>query len=145
MDEKDKKIINQISKDSKSSLRKLSQKLKVSFVTVMNRIKKLEKSKIIRGYYSKIDYSKLGYDVHVIIEMRISKGKMKEMEEKIAKKPQVYAVYDTTGNFDAMVLARFKSTTSMNTFLKQIQTYNFVERTNTKVVLETIKEDQIEI
>jgi len=33
----------------------------------------------------------------------------------------------------------------MNNFLKKIQTYDFVERTNTRLILNTIKEKEIEV
>lgn len=145
IDQLDEKIINELTENAKIPLRKLAQKLKVSFVTVMHRIKKLEKEGIIEKYIAKINHEKLGYGVHVLIDVRISKGKLFELEKKIASHPNVYLVYDTTGDFDATVIGLFKSTRAMDTFLKKIQTYDFVERTNTKLILNTIKEEQIKI
>jgi len=145
IDSMDRKIINELVLNSKISLRKLATMLNVSFVTVMNRIKKLEKSGVISGYSVNVDFEKLGYDVHVLIEIRIAKGKLLELEKKIAKSPNVYAVYDTTGEYDATILAKFKSTRMMDSFIKKMQTYDFVQRTNTKLVLNTIKEKQISI
>ena len=52
----------------------------------------------------------------------------------------MFAIYDITGTFDAVILARFKSTRQMDAFLKKIQSYEFVERTETKLILKTIKE-----
>jgi Lrp/AsnC family transcriptional regulator, regulator for asnA, asnC and gidA len=145
LDKTDQNIIYELSINSRISLRELALKLNVSFVTAMNRIKKLEKQKIIKGYYAKIDFEKCGYDVKVLIEVRIAKGKLFELENKIAKSPNVFAVYDTTGEYDATILAMFKSTRSLDSFVKKIQTYDFIERTNTKLILNTIKEDQIRI
>jgi DNA-binding Lrp family transcriptional regulator len=145
LDKTDEKIINELIENSKSSLRELSSKLKISFVTVMNRIKKLENEGIVEKYSSIINYEKLGYNVNVLIEVRIAKGKLFELEKKIATSPNVYAVYDTTGEYDATILAKFKTTQQMDKFLKLIQTFDFVERTNTKLVLNTIKEEQIKI
>lgn len=145
LDKIDEQIINELINSSKIPLRKLASRLQVSFVTVMNRIKKLEKEKIIEKYNAKINYEKLGYDTFVIIEIRISKGKLLELERKIASSQNVCAVYDTTGQYDAMILAKFKSTRLMDTFLKKLQTYDFVERTNTILVLNTIKEEQIKV
>lgn len=141
----DEKIINEFSRDSKVTLRKLAQKIGVSFVTVMNRVKRLEKEGIIEGYNAKINYDRLGYGTHVIIDVRISKGKLIELESRIARLPNIYAVYDTTGESDATVIGKFKSTKALDNFLKTIQTYDFVEKTNTKLVLNTIKESQIRL
>jgi Lrp/AsnC family transcriptional regulator, regulator for asnA, asnC and gidA len=145
LDKIDEKIINELSSDSKIGLRQLAQKLGVSFVTVRNRIKKLEDMKAIKQYTAKVDYEKLGYEVHIIIEVRIQRGKLIELEKRIANSPNVYALYDVTGDFDALVIAKFKSTKSMDAFLKKIQTYDFVERTNTILVLNTIKEGHIKL
>ncbi len=145
IDETDRKIINAFSADSKVTLRKLAQKIGVSFVTVMNRVKRLEKEGVIRAYTAKIDYEKLGYDTHVIIDVRISKGKLFELEKKIAMVSNIYAVYDTTGGSDATVIGRFRSTKALDSFLKTIQTYDFVEKTTTKLVLNTIKESQVRL
>jgi len=143
LDELDKEIINNLLIDSRLSYRKLAKKLKVSVATIMHRVNKMEKEDIIRKYTSKIDYEKLGYDIEVLIDIKISKGKLFLVEKKIASNPNVFAVYDTTGADDAVILARFKNRRMMDNFLKKIQTYDFVERTHTKLILNTIKEDQM--
>lgn len=144
-DELDEKIINELLANAKTPLREISKKLGTSFVTVMKRIKKLETERVIESYSPKINYYKLGYGIHVIVEIRISKGKLFELERKIAKIPNVFAVYDTTGSFDATVIAKFKTTKAMDAFLKKIQTFDFVVRTNTKLILNTIKEEQMKL
>ena len=139
----DKKILNILVDNSRLSLRKIAKKADVSVATVMHHIKKLEKEGIIKKYTAKLDYERIGYDVEVIIEIRISKGKLFEVERKIAMHPNVFAVYDITGAFDALVLARFPTRRQMDNFLKKLQTYEFVERTETKLILNTIKEENI--
>ncbi|MBI2651431.1 Lrp/AsnC family transcriptional regulator [Candidatus Woesearchaeota archaeon] len=145
IDNTDEKIINELIENAKTPLRTLAKKLNISFVTVMNRIKRLEALGVIENYTAKINYDKLGYGVSVVIDVRISKGKLFELENKIAKSNNVYIVYDTTGDFDAVIIGKFKSTASMDHFLKSIQKYPFVERTHTKLVLNTIKESPIKL
>ncbi|MBS3113614.1 Lrp/AsnC family transcriptional regulator [Candidatus Woesearchaeota archaeon] len=145
LEQTDKKILNIIVDNSRLSLRRIAKKADVSVATVMHHIKKLEKEGIIKKYTTKLDYEKIGYDVEVIIEIRISKGKLFEVERKIAMHPNVFAVYDITGAFDAVVLARFPTRRQMDNFLKKLQTYDFVERTETKLILNTIKEENIEV
>ncbi|MDP2749794.1 MAG: winged helix-turn-helix transcriptional regulator, partial [Nanoarchaeota archaeon] len=81
IDKLDEKIINELVQNSKISLRELAGKLKVSFVTAMNRIKQLEKSGVIEKYTSKINYDAIGLAVNVMIEIRIAKGKLFELEK----------------------------------------------------------------
>ena len=142
-DDVDKKIINALIVDSKLSYRDIGKQVKVSVATAMNRVKRLEKESVIKRYTTIIDYDRIGYDVEVLIEVRISKGKLFKVEKEIAHHPNVFGVYDITGDFDASILARFKNRKGMDAFLKKIQTYDFVERTNTRIILNTIKEKEI--
>jgi len=144
IDELDKKILNLLLEDSRSSYRKISRILKVSPATIMNRINNLNKD-IIKKYSVLLDYEKIGYEIEVIIELRISKGELIEVEKKIATHPNVVAVYDITGDYDAVIIAKFKNRKTMDSFLKKIQSYDFVERTFTKFVLHTIKEEPLVI
>ena len=143
LEETDKKILNILVDNSRLSLRQIAKKVNVSVATVMHHIKKLEQERVIEKYTAKLDYEKVGYDVEVMIEIRISKGKLFEVEKKIAYHPNVFAIYDVTGSFDAVILARFPTRRQMDNFLKKIQTYEFVERTETKLILNTIKEENI--
>lgn len=145
LEEKDRKILNILVDSSRLSLRQIAKKAGISVATAMHHIKKLEEEGIIEKYSAKIDYEKAGYDVEVIIEIRISKGKLADVEKKIAANPNVFAVYDVTGSFDAVVLARFKTRKQMDYFLKKLQTYEFLERTETKLILNAVKEENMQI
>ncbi|MBD3313056.1 winged helix-turn-helix transcriptional regulator [Candidatus Woesearchaeota archaeon] len=138
----DSKIMNILLENSRLSYRQIAKKAGVSVVTVMNRVKNLEKSGIIRGYSVSLDYEKLGYDIVALIDIKISKGKLAMMEKRIASNENVIACYDMTGEFDAQIITRFRNRRGLDAFLKKIQTYEFVERTRTNLVLNTVKEQQ---
>jgi len=67
MDKIDEKILKNLLVDARLSARQLSLKLGLSTVTVLSRIKKLEKEKIIKGYTSVLNHEKLGYDLTILI------------------------------------------------------------------------------
>ena len=134
-------ILKKLSTDGRISLRQLAKDLgNRSPVTIKKHVEDLEQKEIIKNYGIQIDFEKLGYEIIAIIELIISKGKMLEVENQIAKNPHVFAVYDITGEYDALVLARFKNRADLSTMIKEIHTSPFVERTNTHLVLNTIKE-----
>ena len=145
MDKKDILIFDALRKNSRLSCREIARSVKVSVVTVLNRIKKFEQEGLIKSYSVVPDYEKLGYDVQAIIHLRISKGKLFEVEKKIATHPNVFAVYDTTGAFDCLAITKFKNRRSLDSFLKKIQKYDFIERTETQLILNTIKEENIKV
>lgn len=142
LDSVDRHILSVLMEDSRLSYRRIASRVGVSTATVMNRIKSLEKE-VIKRYTTIINYEQIGYDIEVIIDVQISKGKMIDVEREIANHPNVFAVYDTTGAFDAAILARFPNRRKLDSFVKKLQTYDFVERTNTKIILNTIREKQV--
>ena len=145
IDETDRNLLNILLEDSKQSLRKIAKASGISAATAMSRIKRLEQERYIKKHSIVLDYDLLGYDVDVHIDVKISKGKLFELEKKLALSKSVFAVYDCTGEFDAVILARFRNRRSMDTFLKEIQKYDFIERTNTRLILNTIKEESVKL
>jgi len=141
LDDLDRKILREVLKNSKRSYRELARRLNVAVTTVINRIEKMEETGIINGYTVSIDYEKLGYELTVLTEISVSKGKLLEMEKEIAKMPPVCAVYDVTGLTDAIVVAKFRNRKELSDFTKTLLSMPFIERTNTHVVLTTVKED----
>ena len=55
--------------DARLSYRSIAEQIGVSPPTVLARVEKLEKSKIIKSYSALFDHEKLGYDLTAIIEV----------------------------------------------------------------------------
>jgi len=141
LDEIDRKLLKELLKNSNRSHRELAKALGVSTATVISHVQRLESSGVVKNYSVVLDHERLGYELTVITEITVSKGKLLEVEQEIAKIPNVCAVYDVTGLTDAMVIAKFKNRASLSDFTKKLLATPYVERTNTHVVLTTIKED----
>ncbi len=54
---------------------------------------------------------------------------------------RVFAVYDITGEWDSLVLARFKNREEMDDFIKTVLSQQNIERTSTSLVLNNVKEE----
>ncbi len=141
LDETDVKIVEALMLDARLSSRQIAKRCGVSIGTVLSRIKKMEKGGIITGYSAVLNHEKLGYELTVVCEVTVSKGRLLEMENEIARLPNVCCVYDVTGLIDALVVAKFKNREKLSKFTKRLLALPFVERTNTHVVLTTVKED----
>jgi len=141
IDELDRRILSILCEDSRVSSRKIAQRCRVSVGTVLSRIKRMEQAGIIKGYTTLLDHERLGYQLTAIAEISVSKGKLLEMEQAISKLPNVCAVYDITGLTDALVIAKFRTREELSKFTKGMLAMPFIERTNTHLVLTTLKED----
>lgn len=141
LDKTDERILKNLMVDARSSARQLALKLGMSTVTILSRIKKLEKEKIIKGYTALIDHEKLGYNLTAIIEIIAKKDKILDIEVELSKMDNVCGVYDITGNTDTLVIAKFKSRNELSEFVKGLASIQNIENTITHVVLNTAKED----
>lgn len=141
LDKTDEKILKNLMVDARLSARQLALKLGMSTVTVLSRIKKLEKEKIIKGYTALIDHEKLGYNLTAVIEIIAKKDKILDIEVELSKMENVCGVYDITGNTDTLVIAKFKSRNELSEFVKGLASIQNIENTITHVVLNTAKED----
>jgi len=141
--ESDKKILNLLIENSRKSYRQLAKDARVSIATIGNRLKKLEKNNIIRKYSTLVRYRELGYDFHVIINVKVAHGHTEKLEKKMFNSPNIESIYDLTGEFDVMLVARFKNRKALDKYLKQLQSYEFIERTETQLILKTLKNNPI--
>jgi len=141
LDETDVKILKALTVDARLSSRQIAKQCDVSIGTVLSRIKKMENEGIIKAYSALLDHEKLGYELTVVSEITVSKGRLLEMESEIARFPNVCSVYDVTGELDAIIVAKFRNREELSKFTKRLLALPYVERTNTHVVLTTIKED----
>jgi DNA-binding Lrp family transcriptional regulator len=141
LNETDLKILQVLLEDARFSSRQIAKKVGVSVGTVLSRIKKMEEEGLIKGYSVIMDHEKIGYQLTVVMEITVSKGRLIEMENEIAKINNVCSVYDVTGLTDAFIIAKFKSREELGRFTKRLLALPYIERTNTHVVLTTVKED----
>lgn len=141
IDETDIKIVKKLEEDGRASFREIAKDLDVSEGTVYNRVKKMQKEGIIKGFSARSDSMKLGKDLEAVIGLRVDGGHLVDVEEEIAKEDPVRCVYDVTGEYDVMIIARFESRVELNNFIKKTLANEYVERSSTHVVLNVIKED----
>ena len=140
IDETDRKIIHVLQKDGRASLRKISEEVGVALGTVSNRVNRMESSGVITGYSVRLDPEKVGWSLNVVIGLRIEKGRLIEIQEKISRDYRVCGVYDVTGDYDSMVIARAKDREDLDDLIKNVMSVDGIERSLTQLVLNTVKE-----
>ncbi len=106
LDNLDKMILKELMTDARQSFRDLSKKTHASVVTVAQRVRKMEKAGVIKGYSAQVSSEELGYEITTVTEVIVSKGKQIEVEREIAKLRHVCAVYDVTGEEDSFIIAK---------------------------------------
>ena len=141
LNEIDSELLVQLSKNGKASQRALAKETGAALGTVNAHVKQLENRKISKGYFANIDPEKVGFKLTAIINLRIKKGTLIDVQASIAKHSRVFGVYDVTGEWDSLILARFKDREEMDKFIKTTLSQKHIERTSTSLVLNTVKEE----
>jgi DNA-binding Lrp family transcriptional regulator len=141
LDELDRKILLIILKDARAKYTTIAEQTDTTVGTVHNRVKRLIDEGIIRGFISKIDPKKIGFDISVLIELRIEGGHLKQIQKKYLNHNNVCAIYDITGDYDITLIGKFENTDELNNFIKKIAAEKYVLRTSTKLILDVVKEE----
>ncbi|EHP68744.1 MAG: Lrp/AsnC family transcriptional regulator [Metallosphaera yellowstonensis] len=141
LDTIDRRLLIELLRDSRVSLRRLSEEMNVSPATLHNRLTKLVQEGVIKGFTALVDYTKLGYSLSAIIMVKVNGKYLVEFEREIANTDNIVAVYDVVGEYDVVLIAKFRSVEDLDVFLKQLLKNSKVERTYTSIVLNAVKED----
>lgn len=142
LDELDLRILRLLNADARKSYRDIAKTVDASLSTVSNRIRKLEREGVVTGYAPLLSEARLGFDVLAVVGVKIHKGRLLEVQRRIAKDDRVTHVYDVTGEWDSIVVVRLKSTRELDGFIKRLGSMEHVENTYTQVVLNVVKEER---
>ena len=138
-DELDRRIVELMCRSSQGSYRQIAKQLGIHPTTLIQRVKNLEAKGVINGYRAKVDYMRLGFDYMGIIQVYVEKN-MLDVQETIRSIPQVLAVFDVTGECDSIVWIACRDRDEFSNIVKSILKIEGVQKTNTSVVLNVMKD-----
>ena len=141
-DNVDSMILGELRANSKRPIRELSHVLQMHPNTLLQRIKRLEKNGLIRGYFADVDYKEMGLDIHAIIMIKMRRGVFEgdKYLTDISRIPEVESLYSVMGSTDCVATVKAKNRDDLVRVLKLIQNQQNVLRTNSHLVLVTYKE-----
>lgn len=116
IDLKDKKILHELDNNARISFSEISKRIRLSKNSVINRVKQMEKDKIILGYNALININSLGYTTYDIY-LRF-KGttieKEQEIIDKLVKNKSIWLVAKVEGNVNLSLLISTKTPEEFN-------------------------------
>lgn len=140
MDDTDIKILNYLRKNSRENASVISKKVNMSISAVIERIKKLESSGIIKQYTVVLDSKMIGKDVMAFISVSLEHPKFNNGFTDFAKQnDHILECNYITGDFDFILKVCTNSTGTLEKVLNEIKSVQGVSLTRTLIVLSTIK------
>jgi DNA-binding Lrp family transcriptional regulator len=105
MDNKDRKILYEISENANESKNVLAKRIRISREVLDYRIKKLEKEGIITGYQGRINLANFSYGGYIALiqTQNLSETKEKEVISKIKKNSLTQYIGKISGEYDFII------------------------------------------
>ena len=140
LDEIDRKIISILKSNARESASNIAEAINLSVPATSDRIKKLEDSKIIKGYYAEIDSRKIGLNLSALITIISESSSNYEKIIKFANQSdEIVECYATTGRGSHILIIQTENTESLEKLLRIIQSWPNVIRTETQIILSNNK------
>ena len=138
-DELDRRIISLLSTSSEGSFRHHAKELGIHPTTLIQRVRNLESKGVIDGYRAKIDYMRVGFEHMGMVQIYIENDP-ESVFDAIRRMSQVVAVFEVTGECDAIAWIACKEREEFSSVVKSILALDGVRKTNTSVVLDMVKD-----
>lgn len=144
IDDLDLRILNILQDDGKVSNAEIARKVGKAPSAVLERVRKLRRNGIIKGYECIVDHKILGRALTAFTSIRVEEGVgATEVGEKLAEFPEVLEVHYTAGRDSYLVKVRVEDTEALQATLAKFGTITAVRDTNSTIVLTTVKESRV--
>jgi len=140
----DRKILALIQDNAKLSQAELAKAVGLMAPSVNERIRKLERGGVIRGYVALLDERKLGHDITAFVEIFIEHPKFESgFIEAVGGLDEVLECHHITGEFSLLLKVRVRDMAAFRKLLiEKLNTVRGVRQTRTLIVLATAKEQR---
>ena len=145
LDRIDRQILSILQQDGRIPNNKLAEKIGLTTTPTLERVKRLEKEGVIKGYSAQVDANAVDRGLIVFCSLRLAVHQMhtlNEVCEDIDKMPEIQACYHITGDADFLLKIVVKDTKAYEYFMHQKLTrLPGIERIYSNIVLSTKKEN----
>lgn len=117
MDDKDRKIIALLEADGRMGFGDIGARVGLAASSVHDRVRKLEKQGLIRGYRADVDYEQAGLPITAIVSLALTPASPTDIPAKIAEFPLVQSCYSVAGDNSYALLVRAPSTNDLEELL----------------------------
>lgn len=141
IDELDIKILRLLKENAKIPASEISNQINLSVSAVGERLKKLEKSGVVKQYTTILNPNLLKKDLTALMFISLERPQVSEAFLKYVKQEEeIMDCYYLAGDYDYMIKIATENTTSLERLLNRIKSISGIIKTNTIVVLATEKE-----
>ena len=147
LDKIDLKILKILQENAKITNLQLSAEIGLSPAPTLERVKKLEVAKLIKGYYTQLDNELLGIGISAVILITLTRqveNAIVNFKKEISKTPEIMECYQVTGNADYVLIVMLKDIRAFEELISQkLSKMEEIGSMQTMVVLSKPKDSKV--
>ncbi|MBI2836235.1 MAG: Lrp/AsnC family transcriptional regulator [Chloroflexi bacterium] len=138
-DKTDERLVRLLGQDAKQNSEDLAKQLKLSAATVRRRLRKLLRLGLLR-IVGVIDPARFGFPLAAVITIDVAHDALNSVMKTLSEHPEIVWLSTTTGRFDIVTMARFRSSDALSEFLtKKLAQIEGVRDSETFICLDVQK------
>ncbi|MDA0693776.1 MAG: Lrp/AsnC ligand binding domain-containing protein [Proteobacteria bacterium] len=143
----DRNILRALQRDARMSFAELARRVGLSTTPCKQRVKKLERQGVIRGYQAILEPNALAAGLVVFVQIRLNRTAQDifdDFKQAALDLPQVQECYLVSGNFDYLIKARVADMAAYRALLGDtLLALPGVQESTSYVVMEQVKESLV--
>ncbi len=140
----DRHILRELQKEGRITYSELARRVGLSTTPCMERVKKLERAGVIKGYAAILEPDMLGAGLVVFVQIRLSRTSpdiFREFKDAVRMLDEVQECFLVSGDFDYLIKARVADMHAYRDFLGEtLLQLPGVHESTSYVVMEEVKE-----
>lgn len=146
IDDIDRQILNLLQQDARMSNAAIAEQVGLTTSTVHERVKKMERRGIIKGYVALVDATQLDRSITAFIRLSVSSTagnylESKKSVETVAEtEPDVVECHGVAGEDCYVMKVKVKDPGELEKLIERIRCSAQIARSTTSIVLSTLKE-----
>ena len=121
MDAKDRNIIRLLDEDARLTYAEIGDRVGLAGSSVHDRVRKLEKAGMIRGYRADLDLAKGGYPITAFVSLALRASSPADIPAKVAEFDLVESCYSVAGDNSYVLVVRAPQTKDLEELLDALR------------------------
>lgn len=121
MDPIDRRIVALLEKDARLTYGEVGKRVGLAASSVHDRVRKLEKSGVLRGYRADVDFAAVGLPITAFVSLALRPSSPADIPSRVAEFPLVESVYSVAGDNSYVLVVRAPSTTALEELLDALR------------------------
>ncbi len=121
MDEANRRILGLLERDARMTYGEVGKSVGLAASSVHERVRKLERAGVIRGYRADVDHARAGFPITAFVSLELRSSSPTGVPKRVAEFDLVEACYSVAGENSYVLLVRAPSTEALEDLLDALR------------------------